>query len=708
MIHVGTRKQKKFALKRKRVLLLASYLMLVGNLMAGTSQRDTITTGSLLSEMADMKRLTKTPLSDPYKTIQFSSFDRSSVSPDQPGWFSNSDGFGGATAPAFEKVLAAPDKNGVGTYLVCDVQQPGAIVRLWTAKHTGTIRMYLDGAKDPVFNGPAEDFYWLLHHKLSGGLYKKQYDEVFRQYDAVYFPIAFQKGCRIEWTGNTKEVHFYHVNLRVYQPGTLVKTFSPADYTQYQTVWQTTYNALKNPQAVSPAGALQTASIALAPQTRKDVLVNNGARSMDYFSVKLKTKKPEQVLRQAVLAIYCDNAAVPQVYFPLGDFFGAAPGINPYESLPFTVKADGTMECRFPMPFKNAIRIELENQSDEAIEVTANASFSPYAWIEDQSMYFYARWKIDHGIHASPNIVQDVPFLMARGKGRFVGASSLLFNPSPIPTGHGNWWGEGDEKIFVDDEKFPSFFGTGSEDYYNYSWSNEKIFFHPYCGQPRDDGPSTRGFVTNFRWHIIDDIPFNKGISFAMELFSHTEVPDMTYARGAYFYALPGVVTDLVRFTPDHLRKIKTPKWKPLATEGAAGVKFTEAEKMIDLKKAGVALNHHYIWSDSTLVQWTPKQKGEKIKLRLPVIDSARAGTFALTMGMVPDGGKFKTYFNGKPLTLDGKEYLDLKTEGRTMLRTFWAVGVGMKKGVNELELEFAGDQPNNKIGIDFFWLKNP
>ena len=26
----------------------------------------------------------------------------------------------------------------------------------------------------------------------------------------------------------------------------------------------------------------------------------------------------------------------------------------------------------------------------------------------------------------------------------------------------GGWWGEGDEKFFVDGEKFPSTFGTGS------------------------------------------------------------------------------------------------------------------------------------------------------------------------------------------------------------------------------------------------------
>ena len=34
----------------------------------------------------------------------------------------------------------------------------------------------------------------------------------------------------------------------------------------------------------------------------------------------------------------------------------------------------------------------------------------------------------------------------------------------------GGWWGEGDEKFFVDGEKFPSTFGTGSEDYFGYAW----------------------------------------------------------------------------------------------------------------------------------------------------------------------------------------------------------------------------------------------
>lgn len=32
------------------------------------------------------------------------------------------------------------------------------------------------------------------------------------------------------------------------------------------------------------------------------------------------------------------------------------------------------------------------------------------------------------------------------------------------------WWGEGAENVFVDDNRFPSYFGTGTEDYFGSSF----------------------------------------------------------------------------------------------------------------------------------------------------------------------------------------------------------------------------------------------
>ena len=115
-----------------------------------------------------------------------------------------------------------------------------------------------------------------------------------------------------------------------------------------------------------------------------------------------------------------------------------------------------------------------------------------------------------------------------------MGTSVYLMNPAAMPTPYGNWWGEGDEKVFVDDDRVPSIFGTGSEDYFNYSWSSPDIFVFPYCGQPRNDGPGNRGFVTNYRWHVLDSIPFKNSVRFYMELNSHERTPGMSYARIGY------------------------------------------------------------------------------------------------------------------------------------------------------------------------------
>ena len=45
------------------------------------------------------------------------------------------------------------------------------------------------------------------------------------------------------------------------------------------------------------------------------------------------------------------------------------------------------------------------------------------------------------------------------------------------------WWGEGDQKIFVDGESFPSTFGTGTEDDYGYAYGSNRPFAGPYHAQ---------------------------------------------------------------------------------------------------------------------------------------------------------------------------------------------------------------------------------
>ena len=102
------------------------------------------------------------------------------------------------------------------------------------------------------------------------------------------------------------------------------------------------------------------------------------------------------------------------------------------------------------------------------------------------------------------------------------------------------WWGEGDEKIYVDAETFPSHFGTGSEDYYGYAWCCPERFVHAYHNQPRCQGPGNYGNTSVNRWHIIDDIPFTKCFRFDLENWHSNPTARTTRAAISYWYARPG------------------------------------------------------------------------------------------------------------------------------------------------------------------------
>ena len=82
----------------------------------------------------------------------------------------------------------------------------------------------------------------------------------------------------------------------------------------------------------------------------------------------------------------------------------------------------------------------------------------------EQLGHFHAKWHRDAFLPRGPERELDWTMLKTEGRGRFCGVMLHVWNP------RGGWWGEGDEKFFVDGEKFPSTIGTGSEDYFGYAW----------------------------------------------------------------------------------------------------------------------------------------------------------------------------------------------------------------------------------------------
>ncbi|HVP11401.1 MAG TPA: DUF2961 domain-containing protein [Phycisphaerae bacterium] len=671
-----------------------------------------IQTGKLVQEMTDFRRLTESP-SPAYKTVQFSSYDRHSNLPGGPGWFANSDGFGGEELPGFEGVVKKPGPDGVGEYLICDVKGPGAIVRTWTAAMEGQIRLNLDGRSKPLYEGPAADFLLCPYAAIAAnsGDPAAVPANILRQHQAAYCPIPFAGRCRMVWKGNLKDVHFYQVQIRRYAPDAVVQTFEPRDLKTFADAIINARRILGDPAREYPlASRHQLAAITatIAPHQQAEVLKLTGPQALERLTLKVQADDADLALRQTLLQIIADDYPTPQVDAPVGDFFGAAPGVNPFNSLPFDVSPDGTMTCRYMMPFASSLRIVLDNRGDQPVKVTGSALPADYAW-NDRSMHFRARWRVNHGVVGSGKAVQDMPFLFAGGSGRYVGTALMLLNPCRVPTLGGGWWGEGDEKVFIDNDKVPSTFGTGSEDYFDYAWSAPDIFSDAYCGQPRNDGYGSRGFVTNHRWQILDDLPFRDHFAFFLELFPHDRVPGMSYARIGYYYARPGTYDDHVAVTDEDLRRLELPDmWQPATEFVFSDATILPIEDLLPAP-SGDSFIEGRLWAGGKIFVWRPAAVGDTLGLSFSVPD---AGDWLLYLAVAhwPQAGRIAMQVDGVAASFENKgEELDLYDPLRTLARQYVTKPVTLTAGPHALAIVFKG-APDSvarpTIGLDYLAIK--
>ncbi len=82
------------------------------------------------------------------------------------------------------------------------------------------------------------------------------------------------------------------------------------------------------------------------------------------------------MLRELAISIHWDGKVTPSVWSPLGDFFGTAPGINDYRTLPLGMSS-GDCYSRWYMPFAERALITLTNDGTQARTVTLTIAHRP-------------------------------------------------------------------------------------------------------------------------------------------------------------------------------------------------------------------------------------------------------------------------------------------------------------------------------------------
>jgi hypothetical protein len=248
--------------------------------------------------------------------------------------------------------------------------------------------------------------------------------------------------------------------------------------------------------------------------------------------------------------MYWDDETTPSVEAPIGEFFGQ--GWNesyPMAALPLAAgpREGRAMVSYFPMPFRSRARIEVENDTGRTIDAFYYyVDYEQLPSLPPDTPYFHA-WYSHELTEAQSygenewntlgpeqkNTTSAGNFLVAdiTGRGHYVGMNYYVHSPSPM------WYGEGDDLFQVDGEAWPgSLHGTGTEDYFNTSWSPDNLYQHPFFGYARVDGETGwLGRTHVYRFHLTDPVRFQKSLRVSIE-HGHDNNLTLDLATVAYWY----------------------------------------------------------------------------------------------------------------------------------------------------------------------------
>ena len=569
-----------------------------------------VTLKSLLNEAVDYAAAARWPVPG-YTLHQASSYDRAEVAADQPGWFGNND---------FSQYLRAETNGARVEQVMLDADGPGCIVRFWltTVKNKkGTLRIYLDGQKEPVLVFPAYDLLagplaipapWLLAHP--------GYEPAENGGNTLRLPIPYAKHCKITWEEAGAGPRYYQINYRQYAPGTTVETFSLSGLQQVRPLLTEPANRLTNPPVPVKGKHWDWQPVLSGKSTATfDLPAGPGAiRELSMHLVEGTNLLSPQRLRSLILEIQYDGETT--VWCPVSDFFGSGVGVNPLQSWYRTVTAAGDFTCRWVMPYAQSARIRLHNLNDQPLCVPVKLTTGPWTW-DEHSLYFHTAWHYDGQLQTPP--ASEWPALALQGRGVYVGDTLALFNQ--VPT----WYGEGDEKIRIDGETLPSFLGTGMEDYYDFSFAPRGLMQTPFANQVRVDQPLTQGHNVLTRTRNLDGIPFARSLDFKFELIAWRPT-HLIYAMTTYWYAESGARASVVPQPESAVLPVPTlaqaiaasaPRHRPGMIE-AETLKITGQSGSFPVAAQDMSPFDAERWSGGSQLLGQPQQFGAWVQLSVP------------------------------------------------------------------------------------------
>lgn len=296
---------------------------------------------------------------------------------------------------------------------------------------------------------------------------------------------------------------------------------------------------------------------------------------------------------------------------------------------------------------------------------------------------------------------KDYLFLDAEGQGHYVGTVLSVRSRSP------EWFGEGDEKIYIDGEERASVWGTGTEDFFLCAWGLREASF-PYFGVPYTDGWGQVGSKTvAYRWLISDPFVFSKSIRVTIEHYgwiSADERPENKihgftertddYASVAFWYQV-GPTKKFTTIPPVDERRL------PEIDTIFAGKNCGEA---IPHGVGKATVQEGYEWTNGAQILYQPPET-EGAWLEIPfTVEKHEPKCLVVILTHSYDFGIYKVSLDGKSLGEPINLYSPETAVKEHRLKNLW-----VKPGKHLLRLDCVGKDPRSSqhwLGFDSLRLR--
>ncbi len=251
-----------------------------------------------------------------------------------------------------------------------------------------------------------------------------------------------------------------------------------------------------------------------------------------------------------ILRVYWDGMELPSVESPLSAFFGCAydenfsdrdgryPALN---SAMMLVAPGRGCNCYWEMPFQKHCRVTVENRGEKP-ETLYYMISGWHGELPPGSGYFHAAYRQEHPVQRgrSYTVIEGI-----EGKGCFAGVSLAAGM-----NGHNTCWVEGEAKMYIDGDRFPTMNYTGTEDYFcgAYAFGNDvyqhryQTFSGQYVGLYAILGNSGEAQYNQqqrfllYRWHVKDPVYFDKSFRMTLDNLGWTGPRYDDYTTVAYWY----------------------------------------------------------------------------------------------------------------------------------------------------------------------------